>query len=350
MSTSALLSDVVVEIRNSAVSSPSRATARKATIARPIADPPATATPALPSSSFLMWRAWVRIQKIIQVRRAHAAKQMAANVFVRALPSSPSSVTWRIQPTTQARPMPASVPTHTSRDISGRLLRFTKARTMATMRAASNPSRRVIRKLALTSEVCLTTGGPRKRGPAAYAWSAARRVDEQVALHLGVDGAREVVATRLRERDVEVERGRPGGERRLLVDALAVHLQVVLHAVVLELHREGDLPGRPFEAVGVPLQVAGDERHLAVHDLGAVRRRAVRRVRAAAGEARDDHQRSDDEERTGTGHAVATVPITDDISATRGLTLRAWPSTKPLSTTLRSRSTARRCSSSRKTT
>ena len=105
--------------RNSAVSRPSRLTAAKATSPRPREDPATSASVALASSSPFSARAWVRIQKIIQVSSPAAARHTAAKVRSRTTPSRPSTVTWRTTATAVAITRAAPVPSQTARVCSG---------------------------------------------------------------------------------------------------------------------------------------------------------------------------------------------------------------------------------------
>ena len=103
-----------------------------------------------PSSSPLSERAWLRIQKIIQVSSAAAARQMTPKVRSRGTPVRSSIVTWRAMPIAIDRSTAAPVPIQIQRDSSGRSLRRTAAKRIATIRAASNPSRSVIRSASPT--------------------------------------------------------------------------------------------------------------------------------------------------------------------------------------------------------
>ena len=88
--TARLFAPVVAATRNSAVSMPSRRTAKNATAPMATTDPVDTARPTWPSSSPLIERDCLRIQKIIHVSTPAASTAMAANAFRRAAPSSPS--------------------------------------------------------------------------------------------------------------------------------------------------------------------------------------------------------------------------------------------------------------------
>src|SRR5437763_3724115 len=129
--------------RKSAVSTPSRRTPTNATSASASDDPVARARSTWPSSSFLIDRAWRRIQKIIQVSN-EAAKSIAdpSKIF--------SALPWSWAPITKSKAavmvLSASAippPIHTGRNASRRPVRFRNARTIPTIREASKPSRNI---------------------------------------------------------------------------------------------------------------------------------------------------------------------------------------------------------------
>ena len=67
------------ESRKTAVSKPSRKTARKAISTRARAEPGPARSRRRPSRSFLRWRAFLRIQKIIQVTMPTAIRPMTVS-------------------------------------------------------------------------------------------------------------------------------------------------------------------------------------------------------------------------------------------------------------------------------
>src|ERR671918_1148656 len=78
--------------RKSAVSQPSRRTAKKTTEAKPTAEPAASAPASFASRNFLMFTACLRIQKIIHVSTATAENMATPSKISSARPSSSPTV------------------------------------------------------------------------------------------------------------------------------------------------------------------------------------------------------------------------------------------------------------------
>jgi len=127
--------------KKSAVSQPSRRTAKKATLARPRADPVAIAPAILASRSRRSVAACLRIQKIIQTSTTAAASSAEPSNSFSALPSSSPSAKKSAAPVTTDVAIAKNVPIQTVR-AERRLPVFERyARTIPTMRDASRPSR-----------------------------------------------------------------------------------------------------------------------------------------------------------------------------------------------------------------
>ena len=67
-----------------------------------------------------MARDWRRIQKTIHVSTPAATSEMAAKARMRATPSSPPTVRWRMTPTAIDTPAAAATPSHVARAMSNR--------------------------------------------------------------------------------------------------------------------------------------------------------------------------------------------------------------------------------------
>ena len=133
--------------RNSTVSNPSRATAAKATKATAV-DECDAALSILECSSADIPRAFLRIQKIIQVSTAAAVRAKMPSMACSVFPVKSPTTTWNTTPATMHTSAAAEAPSATGRNIALRpdLARY--ANTMARTSEISRPSRNVIRKLA----------------------------------------------------------------------------------------------------------------------------------------------------------------------------------------------------------
>jgi len=125
ISTAQPSSVVAAAIRNRAASRPSRATARNATpmTAKRTSPPAVIAWSTLSWSSPLIRWAWLRIQKIIQVRTITASIDTAAKASSRARPSRLSTVRWTTIPAPIDRAAAAAMPCHIGPARSGRSIR-----------------------------------------------------------------------------------------------------------------------------------------------------------------------------------------------------------------------------------